>query len=95
MSRESVSVNRVIDCAKLEIGITVDKLNALEALRDDWFKARITSSAELAKRLKQIISEETFDNIVRNVLPPAMYERVLKKLEQTAAQALIDMAHAQ
>lgn len=89
----TISVNDVIALAKREVGLTPERLHALDVLRNDWFTRKITSSTALSKRLKKIVRQDTINCIIQELVPRAEYERLhARSVERQVAKTLLVMS---
>ena len=93
MHEFTISVNDVIALAKREVGLTPERVHALDVLRNDWFTRKITSSTELSRRLKQIVRQDTIKCILKELVPCAEYERFRhRSVERQVARTLLEMS---
>lgn len=94
MSKLTISVNDVIDLAKSEPGLTPHALRYLETLRVAWFTRKIKGSNELSKLLRTVISRDTVERILQELVPPSYYEQLQARAaeEKVVANILLAMS---
>jgi|MDSZ01.3.fsa_nt_gb hypothetical protein len=94
MKSLTISVNDVIDVAKSEPGLAPHALRYLETLRAAWFTREIKGSIEFTKLLRSVISPDTVDRILQELVPPSYYKQLQARAadEKLVANTLLAMS---